>query len=80
MDKFGMITSEEAKVLNKNLSELIKLASKYLISMDEHICKNCKWLSPSITCNNPIVLNYCNNPNDLFFPEDDFGCNKWERK
>jgi len=47
------------------------------------ICKNCKWwdMVDELDIGECLTVNYCHSYEDAVFkPQEDFGCNQWEKK
>ena len=85
MNKYGMITSEEALVLSNKFCELLRqiFEDRPDDEEEERTCKNCKFIErdriddPIYICANDKLNEFCS---DSFYPNKDFGCNQWKKK
>ena len=82
MDKYGMITPEEALVLSNKFCESIRqiFEDRPDDEEEERTCKNCKWWHADHFCFNKVVDDAMDRVGTSFWSREDFGCNQWEAK
>ena len=82
MDKYGMITPEEALVLSNKFCESIRQIFEDRPDDEEEVCKNCEWFHPAeeyFFCENervPFVENGLAFTDEIEY----WGCNQWGAK
>ena len=57
--------------------------TEFLEWQSKRICENCKWWDrvDELDIGECLTVNYCHSYEDAVFkPQEDFGCNQWEKK